>query len=383
VRGASPVFKSPLDTWVRGPGTAARVRARLGRAPLVLAARDDAWRSTLPPFEDVVTMAASGLPFQIVSDRRYDRMGDRRRVRPALAEGGTLLLTQPHQVLPRLMRLIVGLRVAFMGPFREECSYLFATEGRGREAMGLHHDGDVEQFWLQVEGRRTVTLGRPVDEDTPEDLPGSVLRRGRWETLRLEPGSLLYLPPRTPHRVVCHERSLAVSLTWNRLDIPAALDALLDRAGLHVAPARATSPAALAAAMRSTVRRAARALGRPLDLGRARAASLSAWDVVAGRADAIPPERSDRLWAQVPVVAGPARSMRRSPCWVAGGIELWLPAGAARLAGFLSAMPVVLVPGRPSKDVEVLLASGILANRDLPLRIVPADPTTLDGWHFA
>src|SRR3972149_4257628 len=82
------------------------------------------------------------------------------------------------------VRLMVTLRIAFIGPAQEECSFLFMVEGRGRPAMGLHHDGDVESFWLQIEGRRTVTIGPPVPPGTPEDLPpGWPPPRGRGPAL--------------------------------------------------------------------------------------------------------------------------------------------------------------------------------------------------------
>ena len=76
--------------------------------------------------------------------------------------------------------------------------------------LGFHHDGAVHAFWLQLEGRRTVTIGPPVPPRTPLDLPDTVAGRdaARWRTIDLEPGSLFHLPPRTPHRVVCHRRSL-------------------------------------------------------------------------------------------------------------------------------------------------------------------------------
>src|SRR5206468_429646 len=102
---------------------------------------------------------------------------------------------------PRLARLMVTIRVALIGPSREECSFLFAVEGRGREGIGLHHDGDVNAFWLQLEGRRTVTIGPPVRPRAPLDLPDSFAASGGagWRTLDLPPGSLFHLPPRTPH----------------------------------------------------------------------------------------------------------------------------------------------------------------------------------------
>src|SRR5206468_7506214 len=94
--------------------------------------------------------------------------------------------------------------------------FLFLVQGRGREGMGLHHDGDVDAFWVQLEGRRTVTLGPAVAPRTPLDLGTRPAGARGWRTLDLPPGSLLYLPPRTPHAVVCHGRSLALSLTWSR-----------------------------------------------------------------------------------------------------------------------------------------------------------------------
>src|SRR4030095_11889615 len=110
------------------------------------------------------------------------------------------------------------------GPGREETSFLFLAEGQGREALGLHHDGEVDAFWLQLEGRRLVTIGPPVPPGTPEDLPARALpaRVGAhpsahgWWTGPLEPGTLFHLPPRTPHRVIYRGRSLALSLTWKR-----------------------------------------------------------------------------------------------------------------------------------------------------------------------
>ena len=222
-------------------------------------------------------MAAGGVPFQIAAERRYDRSGDPRPLRRALDEGATVFFPQVHQVLPRLMRLIVALRVALLGPRKEECSFLFAVEGRGRTGMGLHHDGAVDAFWLQLEGRRTVTLGPPVAPGTPQDLPSTAAHRGGWRTLELSPGSLFHLPPWTPHDVVCRGRSLALSLTWTT------------------------------AAPRGS---------------RARTAALVAWDVASGSVDALPPVSRRRLWTQVPAIAAPRRG---------GAVRLTTPDGVVRL----------------------------------------------------
>ena len=159
-------------------------------------------------------MAAAGVPFQIAAERRYDRTGDPRRLRRALADGATIFLPQVHQVLPRLMRLIVALRVSVLGPRRKSARSCSASSGRGRTGMGLHHDGPVDAFWLQLEGGARSRLGAPVAPGTPQDLPTAVASRGAWLHSSSGPGRCFHLPPWTPHDVVCHGRSLALSLTW-------------------------------------------------------------------------------------------------------------------------------------------------------------------------
>jgi mannose-6-phosphate isomerase-like protein (cupin superfamily) len=295
-------------------------------------------------------MAGSGLPFQIAADHRVDRSGDRRRLAAALAAGQTVYFPQVHQVLPRLMRLIVALRAAFFEPARgtarEECSFLFVVEGAGRPGMGLHHDGEVDAFWLQLEGRRTVTIGPRVPPGTPEELEGLAPRRGPravWRTFDLEPGSLFHLPARTPHAVVCRRRSLAVTLTWGRAAAP--------------------------------VEHAARGGRSP--------AGLPGWDVVSGFAEPIPPARPHTLWTQVPLLA---RRMGHE-----GGLRVWtpdgegprLPAVARSWADRLALMPRLSRTLALAAGLEPLIDAGILGPRDLPLRIRPDDPAALDGWRFA
>ena len=328
---------SPLATWFAGPRAIARFRARrLGRAPLVLRPRDTAWRSIAPDFDTTIAMAAGGVPFQIAAERRYDRRGDPRRLRRALAKGATVFLPQVHQVLPRLMRLIVALRVELLGPRKEECSFLFAVEGRGRTGMGLHHDGPVDAFWLQLEGRRTVTLGAPVTRGTPQDLPASASRRGTWRTIELGPGSLFHLPPWTPHDVVCHGRSLALSLTWAS------------------APVRGPH---------------------------ARAVALAAWDIASGSVDRIPPVSRRRLWTQVPAIAGPRGRDTFRLTTPDGVVDL--PRAAQPLAERLAAMPRFEAGARRPSAFAWFLDHGLLGPQDLPLRIIPSNPTRLDGWRFS
>jgi hypothetical protein len=330
---------TPLASWFPGAAALARTSRRLsidgperGRAAILFTARDRGWRTIAPRFDEIVALAGRGLPFQIAAERRYDRAGRGARLRPALAAGKTVFLPQIHQVLPRVMRLIVALRAAFLGAGREETSFLFLVEGSGREGLGLHHDDDVHAFWLQLEGRRTVTLGPPVPRGTPQDLPD---RPGEGFTTRaLPPGSLLYLPPRTPHRVVCYERSLALSLTWS-------------------------------------VRRAPRA----------GAGMRAVWDVTSGHVVAAPRASRTRVWTQVPAIAdGVSRA----------GVTLVLPEGArARVPRSAQRMagPLAMMANFPRATLgdalPALEAHGIVGSQDLPMMIVPDTPAALDGWRFA
>lgn len=334
---------SPLATWFPDYRAITRFRrSRLGRRPTLLVARDGAWRTLTPGFERVRRLAAAGLPVHVVAARRYRRAPNRRQLARATAAGATVYLPQVHQVLPRVMRLMVALRAACLGPFREECSFLFLVEGRGRPGMGLHHDGDVHGFWVQLEGRRTVTVGPAVRPGTPADLAASEQRGTRgWWTRDLRPGTLLYLPPYTPHEVVCRGRSLALSLTWTG------------------ARRRAAGAAATAAA-------------------------LAGWDVASGQAEPRPRPSRSRLWTQVPAVAGPLDPVRRAfPLWTPAG-PIWLPANVRRLARRLPEMPSLtrLEARRHHGATATLVAHGILGDEDLPRLVVPDKPDRLDGWNF-
>lgn len=305
----------------------------------MLAPRDRQWRRIAPSWTDCLRLARAGLPFHVVANRRYDRSGNARTLGRALDSGATIYLPQVHEALPRVARLMVAIRATLLGPFRDEVSFLFMVEGHGREGMGLHHDGRVDAFWLQLEGRRSVTIGPPVRPGTPEDLPDDRLERdaSRWRTLDLAPGTLFYLPPFTPHRVICRARSLALSLTWS-------------------APRRA--------------RRSARA----------RALSLASWPVASGRAVGIPPPSAAYLWSQVPAVPDGRGVSLVTP---EGRIDL--PRSARALARRLAAMPSIpraMLRGPQRAAVAALVAHGVLDARDLPEAIVPANPRALDGWRF-
>jgi hypothetical protein len=319
--------------------------------PVALRPQDRRWRSLAPGFGALPSIAAAGSPFHVTVEDRVDRSADMRALPRALASGKTVLFPQIHQVLPRLARLMVALRVLFIPLFREERSFLFAVHGRGLPGMGLHHDGGVESFWLQLEGRRRVIIGPPVAAGTPERLAGPPPGgRPGWTTLDLSAGSLLYLPARSPHQVVGHGRSLAVTMTWSR---PRRLPG--GRAGAREA-------------------------------GRAGAAALDDWDIVSGQAESIPRASRRRLWTQVPATAGPVSPHSGTfRLRVAGGDVLVLPAASHPLASRLATMPSLPVAhGRAERAARApLIAHGVLGPRDLPMRIIPGDPEALDGWGFA
>lgn len=328
-----------LDTWLAGPSAIERFRRRtLGQRTVVLPPRDPGWRRIAPDFDAVLDLARAGVPFQTVAARRYDRRADPSVLRRAVREGRTIFFPQIHQVLPRLARLMVAIRVLLVGPAREEASYLFAVEGQGRDGMGLHHDGAVNAFWLQLEGRRTVTIGPPVSARAPLDLPDTLVARDRrmWRTIDLTPGTLFHMPPRTPHRVVCHGRSLAVSMTWT----------------------------------------CARPRARNLE-------ALVAWDVVDGTVDAIPRPSRDRLWVQVPIAPGPVDPHGTVTLSTADGGAARLPAAFRAWATKLTAMPTLERGSVPADALRPLSSAGIVAPVDLPLVVRPARPRALDGWRFA
>lgn len=322
--------RSPLSPWFEGHPAVRRFRRRiLGRRVALLRPRDGGWRALAPGFAGALALTRAGVPFHVVLERRYDRSGNPRRLSAALARGATVYIPQAHQVLPRVARLMVALRERLLGPRADDASFLFLVEGQGRDGMGLHHDGALDAFWVQLEGRRTVTIGPRVTPRTPPDLDARRARGRGWRTLDLPPGSLLYLPPRTPHRVVCHGRSLALSLTWSR--------------------------------------RAARRR-RP------------AWDVVSGIATPRPRRDARWLWTQVPVAAGRFDGgQRRFRLYTPDG-TVWAPASVRALAARLADMPAVAADGSAAAP---LVALGVLVPEDLPLAILPATPQALDGWRFA
>jgi mannose-6-phosphate isomerase-like protein (cupin superfamily) len=353
----------------------------------VFPALDRGWKTIVPPFAEVIEMARSGLPFHIASGGRTQASPRKGRIRSALVNGETIYLPQSHEVLPRLARLVVAIRSGLLGPFRHACSFLFAVEGRGKKGMGLHHDGDVDSFWIQIEGRRIVTVGPVAPADLPLDLEDGAHDESDerlFRTFVLEPGSLFYLPPRVLHRVVYRERSVALSLTFDGHDPREELHALVDRTPPQALSARGSLPPsgyprlllANATFLVESARNEATAAG-------VEAAGLLEWEIAEGTATEIPQPGKTWLHAQVPAHPGPIEGAE---------FRLWLPEGSILLPDTIRpfCQGLELMPSVRASSVRALgtagaplLEYGILADVDLPLRIVPDKPRRLDGWSFA
>jgi hypothetical protein len=302
---------------------------RPARPHRVFPALDQDWRHLIPGYAACVAFTQMGLPFHSVLEGSHDTEPDHERIPEDLKAGRSIVLLQPHELMPRLARLMVALRATFFGPFFKESSYLFMTEGLGRPGMALHHDGETHSFWLQLEGRRTVTLG-PAAAEGSEIEPESVDPNGPdWTTLELTPGSLFYMAPWTLHRVVCHERSLALSLTWEPLQDAEVLSAWLDRiSGSGAATlanlARAEESSVFATQLESSLQSLA-ALARelPHEGSRLFAESLAEWPLAEGRAIRALPGASDSF---------PALEDHPSRVWVHRPAGVWSdPSGQSQL----------------------------------------------------
>ena len=119
-----------------------------------------------------------------------------RRQMPSLAQAGWTLLVQgvdlhveaAHDLLARF-RFVPDARL-------DDLMISFATDGGG---VGPHFDS-YDVFLLQVHGKRRWRVGRMTDPTLQPDVPLKILARFEPELeWLLEPGDMLYLPPRWAH----------------------------------------------------------------------------------------------------------------------------------------------------------------------------------------
>lgn len=133
----------------------------------------------------------------------------------------------PRRSLPPLSRsnwtlLVQGVDLhddaahAMLQPFRfvpdarlDDLMISYATDGGG---VGPHFDS-YDVFLLQVQGRRRWRIGRQKDLSLRDDVPLKILAHFEPEAeFVLEPGDLLYLPPRYAHDGVAEGECITCSV---------------------------------------------------------------------------------------------------------------------------------------------------------------------------
>ncbi|HEX6708606.1 MAG TPA: cupin domain-containing protein [Albitalea sp.] len=183
--------KKPLLIRQALPGVAPPVT----RADLFALAADEAVESRLVERQDSRWSLRHG-PFG-------------RRQLPAVRQSGWTLLVQgvdlhvdaAHELLSRF-RFVPDARL-------DDLLISYATDGGG---VGPHFDS-YDVFLLQVHGRRRWRIGRVDDASLEPDVPLKILARFEpEEECLLEPGDMLYLPPRWAHDGVAEGECMTCSI---------------------------------------------------------------------------------------------------------------------------------------------------------------------------
>lgn len=119
-----------------------------------------------------------------------------RRALPSLKQPAWTLLVQGLDLHEPAARALLD-RFRFVPEARlDDLMISFATEGGG---VGPHFDS-YDVFLLQVHGRRRWRIGRLDDPSLEPDVPLKILTNFKAEQeWVLEPGDMLYLPPRWAH----------------------------------------------------------------------------------------------------------------------------------------------------------------------------------------
>ncbi len=120
---------------------------------------------------------------------------DRRAIPPFSQSGWTLLIQGLDLHVPAARAMLERFR--FVPDARlDDVMISYATEGGG---VGPHFDS-YDVFLLQVSGRRRWRIGPLTDASLEPDVPLKILSRFQpEEEWVLEPGDMLYLPPRWAH----------------------------------------------------------------------------------------------------------------------------------------------------------------------------------------
>lgn len=176
-------------------------QAMPGITPLVpraglfeLASRDDVESRLIVHGDDGWTLKRGPLP---------------RRALPSLSRPGWTVLVQgvdlhaePLHELMQRFRFVPDARL-------DDLMISYATDGGG---VGPHFDS-YDVFLLQVQGRRRWRIGRLADPQLVPDVPLKILRNFQAEQeWVLEPGDMLYLPPRWAHDGVAEGECMTYSI---------------------------------------------------------------------------------------------------------------------------------------------------------------------------
>src|SRR5205823_11365489 len=119
-----------------------------------------------------------------------------RRALPALSQPRWTLLVQGLDLHDDRAHALMQ-RFGFVPQARlDDLMASYATDGGG---VGPHFDS-YDVFLLQAQGRRRWSIGRQRDLRLQPDVPLKILAQFEPEqTFILEPGDMLYLPPRYAH----------------------------------------------------------------------------------------------------------------------------------------------------------------------------------------
>ncbi len=132
-----------------------------------------------------------------------------RRSLPALGQPGWTLLVQGVDLLADSVHALLN-RFRFVPDARlDDVMVSYASPGGG---VGPHFDS-YDVFLLQAKGRRRWHIGRQRDLSLQPDLPLKILRHFEPEhSYDLEPGDMLYLPPRYAHDGIALDECMTYSI---------------------------------------------------------------------------------------------------------------------------------------------------------------------------
>jgi 50S ribosomal protein L16 3-hydroxylase len=132
----------------------------------------------------------------------------RRQIPPSTKPGWTLLVQGVDLLLPAAHQLLSQFR--FVPDARlDDLMVSYASDAGG---VGPHFDS-YDVFLLQVQGTRRWRIGRMTDATLQPDVPLKILANFQSEEeMTLEPGDMLYLPPRWAHDGVAQGECMTCSI---------------------------------------------------------------------------------------------------------------------------------------------------------------------------